>query len=112
MVLCLALNYGGRSEILDAAKKFAEDLKAGKVTGDEITEERFKNYLYMPEMPEPDLLIRTGGEVRISNFLLWEIAYTEFWVTNTYWPDFRKAHLEEAMKDYAKRERRFGGIQE
>ncbi len=112
MVLCLALNYGGRSEIVDAAKKMAGSVKAGKMGVEEITEETFKNFLYTSEMPDPDLLIRTGGEMRVSNFLLWEISYTELWVTQVCWPDFRKEHLEEAMKDYARRERRFGGLRE
>lgn len=112
MVLCLALNYGGRSEIVDAAKKIANSVKAGKMDLDEITEETFKKFLYTSEMPDPDLLIRTGGEMRVSNFLLWEISYTELWVTPICWPDFRKEHLEAAIKDYARRERRFGGLRE
>lgn len=112
MVLCLALNYGGRTEIIDATKKIAEELKKGKLKIDEITEESFKKYLYMPNMPDPDLLIRTGGEMRISNFLLWEISYAELWVTDTYWPDFKKPHLEEALSAYANRERRYGGLKE
>lgn len=112
MVLCLALNYGGRSEIVDAAKDIAKSVKDGKMDLDEITEETFKKFLYTGEMTDPDLLIRTGGEMRVSNFLLWEISYTELWVTPICWPDFRKEHLEEAMKDYARRERRFGGLQE
>ncbi|GJQ50307.1 MAG: isoprenyl transferase [Candidatus Kuenenia stuttgartiensis] len=112
MVLCLALNYGGRTEIIDATKKIVAELKKGKLKIDEITEESFKKYLYMPNMPDPDLLIRTGGEMRISNFLLWEISYAELWVTDTYWPDFKKPHLEEALLAYANRERRYGGLKE
>lgn len=112
MVLCLALNYGGRSEIVDAAKNIVKRVKAGKMSLEDITEETFKNFLYTSEMPDPDLLIRTGGEMRVSNFLLWEISYTEIWVTPICWPDFRKEHLEEAIKDYAHRERRFGGLRE
>lgn len=112
MVLCLALNYGGRAEIVDAAKEIAKDVKDGKMDLDEITEETFKKYLYMRDMPEPDLLIRTGGDMRISNFLLWEISYAEIWVTPVCWPDFKKVHLEEAIGDYVKRERRFGGLRE
>ncbi len=112
MVLCLALNYGGRTEIIDATKKIAEELKKGKLKIDEITEESFKKYLYMPNMSDPDLLIRTGGEMRISNFLLWEISYAELWITDTYWPDFKKPHLEEALSAYANRERRYGGLKE
>lgn len=112
MVLCLALNYGGRSEIVDAAKNIAGSIKAGKMGLEEITEETFKKYLYTSEMADPDLLIRTGGEMRVSNFLLWEISYTELWVTPVCWPDFRKRHLEEAIQEYARRERRFGGLRE
>ncbi|HHT9159947.1 MAG: di-trans,poly-cis-decaprenylcistransferase [Planctomycetes bacterium GWF2_39_10] len=110
MILCLALNYGGRTEIVDAVKQIAKNVRTGKLDLDEITEETFKQYLYMRDMPDPDLLIRTGGDMRVSNFLLWEISYTELWVTSVLWPDFRKVHLEEAIKDYARRERRFGGI--
>src|SRR5574337_475168 len=112
MVLCLALNYGGRSEIVDAAKDIAKSVKAGKMDLEEITEETFQKFLYTSEMTDPDLLIRTGGEMRVSNFLLWEISYTELWVTPICWPDFRKEYLEEAIKDYARRERRFGGLRE
>lgn len=110
MVLCLALNYGGRTEIVDAAKRLAKEVKDGKLSLEEIDEEIFKNYLYTSEMTDPDLLIRTAGEMRVSNFLLWEISYTELWVTPVCWPDFRKKHLEEALSDYAKRERRYGGL--
>lgn len=112
MVLCLALNYGGRSEIVDATKKIAKDIKSGELEVDKITEDTFKQYLYTHDMSDPDLLIRTGGEMRVSNFLLWEISYTELWVTQTYWPEFRKQHLEEAIQEYANRERRFGGLKE
>lgn len=110
MVLCLALNYGGRTEIVDAAKKIMRKVKEGKLRLDEITEETFREHMYMPDMQDPDLLIRTGGEMRISNFLLWEVSYAELWVTPVYWPDFTKTHLEEAIRDYANRERRFGGL--
>ncbi len=110
MILCLALNYGGRTEIADAAKKLAEDVKRRKLDLQDINEDTFKSYMYMPEMPDTDLLIRTGGEMRVSNFLLWEISYAELWFTHVYWPEFRKKHLEEALGDYAKRERRFGGL--
>ncbi|HHT9127495.1 MAG TPA: isoprenyl transferase [Candidatus Wujingus californicus] len=112
MVLCLALNYGGRTEIVDAAKKIMRKVKEGKLRLDEITEETFREHMYMPDMQDPDLLIRTGGEMRISNFLLWEVSYAELWVTPVYWPDFKKTHLEEAIRDYANRERRFGGLAE
>lgn len=110
MVLCLALNYGGRTEIVDAAKEIMRKVKEGKLRLDEITEETFRDHMYMPDMQDPDLLIRTGGEMRISNFLLWEVSYAELWVTPVYWPDFTKTHLEEAIRDYANRERRFGGL--
>ncbi|HHT9126199.1 MAG TPA: isoprenyl transferase [Candidatus Brocadiia bacterium] len=110
MILCLALNYGGRTEIIDAAKRLAEDTKNANVDLDKIDEDTFRQYLYMPEMSDPDLLIRTGGEMRISNFLLWEVSYSELYVTPVCWPDFRKEQLEEALKEYAQRERRFGGI--
>jgi len=112
MVLCLALNYGGRAEIVDVTREIAKDVRNGKINLDEITEDTFKKHLYMRDMPDPDLLIRTGGDMRVSNFLLWEISYTELWVTPVCWPDFIKAHLEEAIKDYARRERRFGGLRE
>ncbi len=110
MILCLALNYGGRTEIADAAKKLAEDVKRRKLDLKDINEDTFKSYMYMAEMSDPDLLIRTGGEMRVSNFLLWEISYAELWFTHVYWPEFRKKQLEEALGDYAKRERRFGGL--
>ena len=110
MILCLALNYGGRTEIGDAAKELAWDVKKGKLTVQDIDEEVFERYMYTSEMSDPDLLIRTGGEMRVSNFMLWEISYAELWFTSVYWPDFRKENLEEALKDYSKRERRFGGL--
>ncbi|MBF8278165.1 MAG: uppS [Candidatus Brocadiaceae bacterium] len=110
MVLCLALNYGGRSEIVDAAKKIAREVECGNMELEDVTEESFNDYLYMPNMPDPDLLIRTGGEIRISNFLLWEVSYTELWFTRTCWPDFSTKELDEAIKDYGSRERRFGGV--
>lgn len=110
MVLCLALNYGGRTEIADAARNLAEDVKRRKLAVQDINEDTFKSYMYTSEMSDPDLLIRTGGEMRVSNFLLWEISYAELWFTHVYWPEFKKKHLEEALGDYAKRERRFGGL--
>jgi len=110
MILCLALNYGGRTEIVDATKKLAADVKKGVLKLKDIDDDIFKEYLYTSGMPDPDLLIRTGGEMRVSNFLLWEVSYTELWFTSVYWPEFKKKHLEEALSDYAKRERRFGGL--
>jgi len=108
MTLVFALSYGGRAEIVDAAKKIAHDAVAGRVDPDRIDEKTFASYLYAPEVPDPDLLIRTGAEMRVSNFLLWQIAYTEIYTTAVMWPDFRRKHLEEAIVDYQKRERRFG----
>lgn len=109
-ILCLALNYGGRAEIVDAAKTLAADVVNGRLSIDEIDENVFKHHLYTSGMSDPDLLIRTGGDMRISNFLLWEISYAELWVTPVCWPDFKKEHLLEAIKAYSQRERRFGGL--
>jgi undecaprenyl diphosphate synthase len=108
MILNLALSYGGRDEIVAAARNIAAEVRAGRLQPEEITEAVFSNYLYTQGMPEPDLLIRTSGEMRISNFLLWQIAYTEICITNTLWPDFRREELIEILHDYQKRERRFG----
>ena len=110
MILCLALNYGGRTEIIDATKKLAADVKKGARELKDIDDDVFKEYMYTSGMSDPDLLIRTGGEMRVSNFLLWEVSYAELWFTPVYWPEFKKKHLEEASSDYAKRERRFGGL--
>ncbi len=110
MILCLALNYGGRTEIIDAATGMAEDVKKGKLKIKNIDDDIFKSYMYTSDMTDPDLLIRTGGEMRVSNFLLWEVSYAELWFTPVYWPEFKKKHLEQALNDYAKRERRFGGL--
>ncbi|MEK7447901.1 MAG: polyprenyl diphosphate synthase, partial [Planctomycetota bacterium] len=111
LVLCLALNYGGRTEIVDAARRLAADVKNNVLDINDITEEKLAGYLYDPAIPDPDLLIRTAGELRVSNFLLWQISYTEFWVTPVLWPDFDKEHLYQAIRDYAGRERRFGGLE-
>lgn len=110
LILNIALNYGGRAELVQAVKEIAGLLTEGKIQPDEITEETISNHLATRGMPDPDLLIRPSGEYRISNFLLWQIAYTEFWITDTLWPDFRKEHLLEAIRAYQKRERRFGGL--
>jgi undecaprenyl diphosphate synthase len=110
--LTLALNYGGRSELVDAFRGLANELKHRHVSADHITEEDIHRHLYTAKMPDPDLLIRTSGEQRISNFLLWQIAYTEIFVTERYWPDFRGIHLLEAIADFQRRERRYGGIGE
>lgn len=110
MVLNLAVNYGGRDEITTAARRFAEDVAAGRMRPDELTEELFRTYLFAPELPDPDLLIRTSGEMRLSNFLPWQSAYSEIYVTETFWPDFRRRHLLEAIAEYQRRHRRFGGV--
>jgi len=110
MVLCLALNYGGRSEIADAMRAIAEEVKRGELDPSTIGEETVAAHLYDPEMPDLDLLIRTAGEVRISNFLLWQVSYSEIYVTDTYWPDFGVKALEAAVANYAARKRKFGGL--
>jgi undecaprenyl diphosphate synthase len=106
MLFNIALNYGGRAEIVDAARRCIED----GVKPEELDEDRFARYLYTAGQPDPDLLIRTSGEMRVSNYLLWQIAYAEIYVTETLWPDFRRRHLLEAVLAYQKRERRYGGI--
>jgi undecaprenyl diphosphate synthase len=108
LILNLALSYGGRAEIVDAAKRMLEDARRGAIDPGELTEERLAGYLYAPELPDPDLLIRTSGELRVSNFLLWQIAYAEIWVTQTHWPDFRRIHLYTAIREFQSRDRRFG----
>ncbi|HKE10675.1 MAG TPA: polyprenyl diphosphate synthase, partial [Myxococcota bacterium] len=108
MTLVFAISYGGRAEIVDAARKLLRDFELGKVDPERLDEKTFAAYLYEPELPDPDLLIRTGGESRVSNFLLWQIAYTEIHSTEVMWPDFRKGHFVEALLDYQSRERRFG----
>lgn len=110
MIFNIALNYGSRMEIIEAVKTIGEQLIAGKITTDSISEEMFSNLLYTKEVPDPDLLIRTAGEMRISNFLLWQIAYTELWVTDRMWPDFERDDLFDAIWDYQQRDRRFGGL--
>jgi len=107
MSVVLALNYGGRSEIIDAVKKIVREKEAAP---DKLTEDSFSAHLYTASLPDPDLLIRTSGELRVSNFLLWQIAYAEIWTTPVLWPDFRKKHLFQALIEYQRRERRFGDI--
>jgi undecaprenyl diphosphate synthase len=107
-VLCVALNYGGRAEIVDAVNRILDEKKSAG--GRNVTEEEFAGKMYTAGLPDPDLLIRTSGEMRVSNFLLWQIAYAEIYVTETLWPDFNRARLLEAFVDYQKRERRYGGI--
>ena len=106
----IALNYGGRTEITDAVRRLAADVAAGRREPGAIDEDTLSSYLYTAGLPDPDLLIRTSGEMRVSNFLLWQIAYAEIWVTDVLWPDFRRKHLLQAVADYQKRERRYGGI--
>ncbi len=108
MVLVFALSYGGRQEIVDAVKKLVAEAESGKLDADAVDEKLVASCLYEPDLPDPDLLIRTGAEWRVSNFLLWQIAYSEIHVTNLMWPDFRKQHLVDAIIDYQQRERRFG----
>jgi undecaprenyl diphosphate synthase len=108
LVLNLALSYSGRSEIIDAIKKLGRELQKGTFDIDAINETHFQSFLYTARFPDPDLLIRTSGELRLSNFLLWQMAYTEIYVTDVLWPDFRRQHLYQALKDYQARERRFG----
>jgi undecaprenyl diphosphate synthase len=109
MTLNLALNYGSRLEIADAARAIASDVKAGLLAVEDIDEKKISGYLYTKGLPDPDLLIRTSGEYRVSNFLLWQIAYAEIYVFKKMWPDFKKKDLEEAIADFQKRERRYGG---
>ena len=108
LVLTLALSYGGRAEIVDAARRIAEKVKTGEMDALDIDENTFRRELYEPETPDPDLLIRTSGESRVSNFLLWQIAYAEILVTDVLWPDFRENELIESIEAYQRRERRFG----
>lgn len=108
--LLLALNYGGRAEIVDAARALAEQVQAGQLDPADFTEELLARHLYAPDVPDPELLIRTGGEMRLSNFLLWQSAYTELWITPILWPDFTKADLYRALYEFQQRDRRFGGL--
>ncbi|HYX79116.1 MAG TPA: isoprenyl transferase [Actinomycetota bacterium] len=112
MTLTIAFNYGGRVEIVDAVKRILADHDAGRLKGEKITPESIGRRLYHPDMPDPDLIIRTSGEERISNFLLWQAAYSELYFTPVLWPDFNREYLYEAIRDYQKRSRRFGGVAE
>jgi len=111
MILALALNYGGRTEIVDAARKIAQEYKKGQLNLEDIDEQCISRHLYTAALADPDLLIRTANELRVSNFLLWQISYSEFYVTKTLWPDFTRADLEEAILAYAGRSRRFGDVE-
>jgi undecaprenyl diphosphate synthase len=112
MTLTIAFNYGGRTEVVDAVKQILADHDAGRLKGEKLTPESISRRLYHPDMPDPDLVIRTSGEERISNFLLWQVAYSELYFTPVYWPDFDREHLYEAIRDYQKRSRRFGKVAE
>lgn len=110
LILNIALNYGSRKEIVQACRELCNEVKNGKINIEEIDEKLFEKYLYTTGLPDPDLLIRPSGELRISNFLLWQIAYAELWFTDKYWPEFNREDLFNAILDYQKRERRFGGL--
>ena len=110
LTLVLALSYGSREEIVDATKALVKKARAGEITEDEITNDVFSNHLYNANAPDPDLLVRTSGELRLSNFLLWQLSYAEFHISDKNWPDFRKADLHEAVQIYARRHRRFGKV--
>jgi len=110
MQLIVAMNYGGRREIENAARKVAQKVKAGEIEPEQITEQMLSDNMYLPDVPDPELIIRPSGEFRISNFLLWECAYSEFWISDTLWPDFGYEELTQAFKDFAGRDRRFGGL--
>jgi len=110
MTLCLALDYGARDEIVSAVRSIAVKVEQGELSPAEIDEELLSSHLYTSGMADPDLVIRTAGEMRISNFLLWQISYSELWVTDTCWPDFRQSDLHSALRSFASRERRFGGL--
>ncbi len=112
MTLCLAINYGGRTEIVDAVRALAEQARQGTLAPEAIEEETVSGALYTAGMPDPDLLVRTAGEMRVSNYLLWQISYAELWVTDLCWPDFDRAALHQALRDYGQRERRFGGLKD
>ncbi len=112
MVLCLAINYGGRAEVVDAVRSIAREVRSGRLDPDAIDESTLTDAMYTAGMPDPDLLIRTAGEMRVSNFLLWQISYAELWVTEKCWPDFDSTELHAALRGYGERERRFGGLKD
>lgn len=109
--LCLAINYGARQEIVDAVRGISREAASGNIAPQDINEQTISDHLYTAGMPEPDLLIRTAGEFRLSNFLLWQISYAELWITEKYWPEFQESDLHTAIRDYAMRRRRFGGLE-
>ncbi len=106
----VALSYGSRTEIAEAAKQIAQKVEAGELKSKEITEQTVADHLYLPDVPDPELLIRTSGELRLSNFMLWQLSYAEFHITNTYWPDFREEQFFQALEAYNARDRRYGGV--
>jgi undecaprenyl diphosphate synthase len=110
MTLTFAFNYGGRAELVDAARAIGHEVEAGRLDPDKINDRTLARHLYAPDMPDPDLLVRTSGEFRISNYLLWELAYAELVFTDVLWPDFRRDHLFEAIREFQRRERRFGAV--
>jgi undecaprenyl diphosphate synthase len=110
MTLTFAFNYGSRAELVDAARAIGRDVKAGKLDPEKIDERTLIRHLYAPDMPDPDLLVRTSGEFRISNYLLWQLAYAELSFTDVLWPDFRREHLFDAIAEFQKRDRRFGAV--
>ncbi|QDU82053.1 Decaprenyl diphosphate synthase-like protein [Polystyrenella longa] len=110
MCLCLALNYGSRGELVDAVQTIAQKVQEGTLNPNEIDEATIADHLYTRGMPDPDLIVRTSGEMRVSNFLLWQLSYAELWVTDKHWPEFRQEELHQALRDYASRDRRFGGL--
>lgn len=112
LVLNIALNYGGRTEIVDAVQAIAAKVKAGEISAEDINEKLINDNLYTAGLPDPDLLIRPAGDFRVSNFLLWQLAYTEFWLTPVLWPDFGRVHFLQALLDFQQRERRFGGLKD
>jgi undecaprenyl diphosphate synthase len=112
LTLVIALNYGGRAEIVDAVRRLLDERGSGRLRSERVSAKSIARRLYLPNVPDPDLLIRTSGEMRTSNFLLWEAAYAELWFTPVLWPDFNREHLFEAIRDYQKRERRFGKVGE
>jgi undecaprenyl diphosphate synthase len=112
MTLTFAFNYGGRAELVDSVRAIARDARDGTLDPEKVDERAIARHLYAPDMPDPDLLVRTSGEYRISNFLLWQVAYSELYFTDVLWPDFRQEHLFEAIRDFQNRERRFGAVEE
>jgi undecaprenyl diphosphate synthase len=112
MTLIIALNYGGRAELTDAARAIARKAAEGRLDPDRVDEKALARHLYLPDVPDPDLLVRTSGEYRLSNYLLWQLAYAELYFTDVLWPDFKREHLYEAVKAYQTRDRRFGGLNE